>query len=240
MAGTDGKTLLARLFSKLKITPEHPWKEYADLIRDHGIVGASSTGFTVQLPDGGREIEFDGGLSGEHFSYFAPLLDAWDKTILAQGVLRNKVGRQSFFDWEMIWELLRVKYGALEDEWLTQRVAVDGFDSIAHEMIEVLREHKKNHPSSGLTTRKVYKPRFDPNSGVLYLGERQFRFRKQPGQPVWELLCQLEKQNFPTSVMHKTLDPDQVREARKVLKARTKPFVEWHAHNDGTLSWEIA
>jgi hypothetical protein len=231
---------LERLAKTLKVTSEHPWKRYADLVCEcGGLADATPTGFSVQLADGNRDIEFVGGLTNEHYCYFAPLLNDLDKTDLARAVLRNE-RRYSFLDWETASWLLELRHGKDIDDWLPKRVSAEGFAAIASEIDELLKQHWMRHPKPRLKTWTFEKPRFDPNSGVLRWGDRSWRIRKQPTKPVWELLCALERRKFPQCITLDSLSPDQVHEARKVLHRKTKPFINWHAAVDGYLSWDAS
>src|SRR5690348_1813048 len=90
---------------------QHPWQQWADLILNSaGVESATARGFTVRLADGSREVEFDGGLTEEHFSYFARLLDDWEQTLLARAVLDNLMCLNSWPDWDTAWWLLRQRY----------------------------------------------------------------------------------------------------------------------------------
>ena len=95
-------------------------KQYADLIvRSCGILTITEKGFVVVLADGSREVEFDGGLTEEHFLYFSPMLDDWDKAMFAKAVVNNMLPPSlSSRDKESVWWLLREEFGATEEEWL--------------------------------------------------------------------------------------------------------------------------
>src|SRR3979409_1378315 len=95
------------LLKTKRMTYPHPLEQWANLIRDNaGIIEANSQGFTVRLPEGSQQVEFDGGLTQEHYHYFCPLLDDEEKIMLAQAVLQNLIRPSSFLDWDRTLRLL--------------------------------------------------------------------------------------------------------------------------------------
>lgn len=147
---SKAKLLLAQLVTSRPMRPQHPWHEYAELIRDcEGIVGASGDSIKVQLIDGCRDIEFAGGLSEEHYQYFAPLLDDWGKTLLARAVCRNMVRCQSFAEEQAAWEPLWRMHGVDDEEWLPPLIDTQGFLEIAQHMEQaVALARNTSHASS--------------------------------------------------------------------------------------------
>jgi hypothetical protein len=78
-------------------------------------------------------------------------------------------------------------------------------------------------------------PRWTGN--LLIWRANQWRFRNQKNGPVRMLLDALEKAKWPRFIKLNHLDPDQVHEAARYLRRRTRPHIIWHASNDGILSW---
>jgi hypothetical protein len=219
--------------------PRHPWHEYADLIRaSFGVESANQKGLVVRLADGTRRIEFEGGLTEDHYTYFAPFLDEWDKVLLAKAVLRNRLHPIQEVDWDIAWWALRQGRGCDEEEWLEQLVAERGFGAIADEMKAAVLDYRKTTPRPRLVVEVFEKPRWDSSAGMLFWGQHHWKFRNQQG-PVRILLDALEQRQWPRSVQLTSLDPDQVREAARYLRDRTMPYLDWHASSsDGTFSWD--
>jgi hypothetical protein len=111
-----------------------------------------------------------------------------------------------------------------------------GFVAIATAMGQAAIAYRRdNPPQLGI----MVKPRWDRNASVLILGDRSWRFRKQRG-PVRDLLDALEGGNWPRSVLLRHLGPDGVRDAGRLLRAKTMPHINWHAASDGIFSWETS
>jgi hypothetical protein len=233
---------LANLRRRLRLEPQHPWERYADLIREAGgLYDCSPRGFTVHLGDEIREILPVGGLTEEHYHYLAPVLeDDWHRALLAKGVLQRMLAQSAgeggdvyYVSWDIAWRALKDKYGKWEDEWLPMLVEKAGFAATEEAVREAIEEYRKNTPPPR-SSRST--PRWDRDAGVLSFGDRSWRFRHQDG-PTRGLLDALEDVSWQRPVQLRELDPDQVHEAAKYLRSRTRPFLNWHAPNDGTLFW---
>jgi len=205
-------------------------KSYATLIAENnGIVDADATGFTVNCGDGARKVVLVGGLGKADYDYYAPLLDDVGKATLAMGVLKNMLRSAWWMHFEIGWRYLSGEHrNRPEEEWLPSLVEQQGFDAIASEMEQAIRDFHCTNPGVFMAT-----PRW---TGKLLLWRaNKWRFRNQDG-PVRDLLDALEKGNWPLWVKLNDLDPDRIHEAAKVLR-KTRPHIDWHASNDGTLSW---
>jgi hypothetical protein len=206
-------------------------KSYAPLIEEcGGIVDADATGFAVHCGDGVRKVELSGGLQSADYEYYAPLLDDVGKATLATGVLKNLLRAASWIDFEIGWREISDTYrNRPEKDWLPGLVEERGFDAIGAEMEQAIRNFRRANPRAFTAT-----PRW--TGKLLVWRANQWRFRHQPG-PVRDLLDALEKGNWPFHIKLNHLDPDQVRDAAKYLRAKTRPHLGWHASNDGTFSW---
>jgi hypothetical protein len=191
---------------------------------------ADATGFTVHCGDGVRKVELSGGLQSADYDHYAPLLDEVGKATLATGVLKNSLRSASWIDFDIGWQHLSdTQRNRPEKDWLPGLVEERGFDAIAAEMAQAIKDFHRANPRAFVVT-----PRW--TGKLLVWRANQWRFRNQPG-PVRDLLDALEQAKWPPSAKVHRLDPDQVREAAKYLRGRTRPHIGWHASNDGTLSW---
>jgi hypothetical protein len=209
---------------------DHVRKSYAGLIAENGgIVDADARGFTVHCGDGVRTVELTSGLQSGDYDCYAPLLDDVGKATLATGVLKNLLRRASWIEFDIGWRHLSNKHRNLpEGGWLPGLVAERGFDAIAAGMERAIRDFHLANPRAFMA-----RPRWTGN--LLVWRANQWRFRNRRG-PVRDLLDALEKGNWPLQVKNH-LNPDQVHEAAKYLREKTRPHLRWHASNDGTFSW---
>jgi hypothetical protein len=137
--------------------PVHRWQEYADLVSDGGISSADRFGFTVELGDGQRSVEFPSRMTGgkaiteapELYRFLAPRLEDRDRGTLAKGVVENLVGGCHWSDLEGGWRILGQRHGGpeeYEEDWLPAVVEERGFGALADELraaIEQTRDERQ-------------------------------------------------------------------------------------------------
>src|SRR6266705_748090 len=97
------RMLLESLVKSAHVEYRHPWAAASDLIWDHGVRDINGWSITVPLPDGSRKFKFDGGMTEEHFEYFAPHMDNWHKTLLAEKVLEIRFRCANYQEWDTAW-----------------------------------------------------------------------------------------------------------------------------------------
>jgi hypothetical protein len=207
-------------------------KRYATLIVENGgIIDADATGFTVHCGDGVRTIKLNDGLLSTDYKNYAPLLNDGGKATLATGVLKNRLRSTSWIDFDIAWRHLSNKLGNRpEEEWLPGLVEERGFDAIAAEMGQAIRDFHLANPRALMAT-----PRWTGN--LLIWRAIHWRFRNQKNGPVRILLDALENGKWPLFVKLSSLRPDQVHDAARYLRRKTRPHIDWHASNAGALSW---
>jgi hypothetical protein len=203
------------------------------------LAGADDNGFTLQDGDSTRKVDLPGGLTQAHYHRLAPsLLDDDDKAILALAVIRRAIQPKTWLDWENIKTLARSLHRMAGDdnyEGMLLSIGSLGFAAVISDLKAKIAETPQ-----GLRCRArlvvVEKPEWDGR--CLRFGEKRWRFRRDNG-PVNQLLDELEntKWRYPVRLPH--LDPEQVREAGKLLRKKTRPVINWHAGNDGEFSWTL-
>src|ERR1019366_4408379 len=111
---TRTDSLLEQLRKRIPVLkPPHPWQKMADLIRKYdGIIDVTESGFSILQDDGSRLFEPPGGITEEHYRFFAPYLVGNDleKAWLAEVVLEKMVKQEGCPEPETGLWLLRKKY----------------------------------------------------------------------------------------------------------------------------------
>jgi hypothetical protein len=146
-----------------------------------------------------------------------------DKVLLAEGVLRSELQRVGCDEWGTAWWLLCRKHGLHEERWLPKLVEKRGFAAIAKMMSQDVAGYRRKHPRDRLTP--------EWNGHILSWMEEEWKFRNQRG-PVREILDALQASKWQAVTM-KNLDADQVSQAARYLRERTRPYIRWSAANDG-------
>jgi hypothetical protein len=226
-------TLLQALVKLAKPQPRHKWDDEAELIGEHGIMEITAWGFTVPLENGRRQVELEGWWTEEHYAFFAPLLDPWERSRAAKAVVENQLRRIGCQEADTAWLLLCKKNGPHEEDWLPPLVESEGFAAIATTLSQEVTEYRKRNPRRKSKWVLMDHPCFDGKH--ISWCERKWTIRNQPG-PVRQLLDALEGSQW-RPVLVPTLDPDQVHEAARYLRDKTMPHLNWHASNDGLFSW---
>jgi hypothetical protein len=240
--------MLKQLELLVSPTPDDPWKEYIELIRDGGIEDAAPWGFAVRGETGRTEVTLDGGLKPQHYQRLAPLVTDDEKSILAAGVLQNMLQPIHGSDWQTAMHMLCEAYGDDESLWLPAMVESHGFSAIADELRERLTQYRRFHRPSRRKLDWVEHPVWHgPKIRVLEYGQHKFTFRSDADVQM-KLLAELERNGWkPINCSDQRnqeqpgrfyLDPDQVRDAAKALRRKTLPYINWHAGADGELSWD--
>jgi hypothetical protein len=143
---TPAQNLPKSLQRSAKVKPRHKWQDLADLIIECGIMDFSASGLTVPLADGSRKVHVDGGWTGAHYHFLAPLLEPWDKAGLARVVLEGELARAGCEELHTAWCLLRKNYSANEEEWLPELVEVEGFTAVAVVLARAVTEYRVVNP----------------------------------------------------------------------------------------------
>jgi hypothetical protein len=213
------------------------WKMWADLLRDGVLEEADARRLTVVCQGLRTTVEFDEGLTQDHYNLFAPLLSTdSEKAELALGVIANILHSISCVDWL---ELKRILFDEWDDflEWLLQRICLDGFDAVAKLIEEWWMEYRRTNPPTCVKVFGLVHPTWDSHAGMLSFGNKRWKFRLLPGRPLKELLDELERCSWPSSVTLGHLGPEQVRDVAKELRAKTKGYIYWSASSDSRLGW---
>ncbi len=117
------------------------------IVQNAGIVDADATGFAVHCGDGVRRVELSGGLQSADYDYYASILDDVGKATLAMGVLKNALRAASWIDYEIGWRHLSdTHHNRPEEDWLPGLVVEHGFDAIAAEMEQAIRNFHQTNP----------------------------------------------------------------------------------------------
>jgi len=218
-----------------------PLQEVCDLIAGSDcLIGADDAGFTLQSGNTAHRVDLPGGLTEAHYRRFAPSLFDEDKAILALGVIRRTIQPKAWLDWENTKTLARDLHRTTGDddyEGMLRSIDSLGFAAVVSDLKAKIAKTPKT-PQCRARLVVVEKPVWDGNGGVLSFGNKMWKFRKQDG-PVAHLLDRLERENWPRSVKLNYLDPDQVREAARVLR-KTRPTINWSAESDGVLAWWLS
>jgi len=147
-----------------------------------GITDVSESEFTVLLHDGSRVFEAKGGLTEEHYKFFAPYLLTTDtqlgKAMLAEAVLKNMVRREGCPEPETGLWLLRKNYdhdedGLDEESWLPELIEAKGFSVIAREMVQAVEGYRKTTPRPKIPKKAM--PFWDADLGKLWVGDLLIR-----------------------------------------------------------------
>jgi hypothetical protein len=148
MPKKNRKPLVAETASRPTAYPV-PWEKYLDMLRESegDILSATAYSFTIPVANEEFKVNFPGGMTKEHWAYFAPHLNEWGRTLLAEGILRNLLQPKSHGEWCEALEPLRVQHGPDEEEWLPQLVEKVGFDAIAQDMERAVATFRATAPA---------------------------------------------------------------------------------------------
>jgi hypothetical protein len=238
--GLQLSNLYEELMASLPLPVFDPLQEVKDVIADSdSLTKADERGFTLQAGNSTHRVELPGGLTEAHYHRLAPSLFNDDGVVLALAVLKKAIQPKTWLDWENAKTLARDLHRmAGDDDYQGMLRAIDagGFAAVISELKEkIAKLPERSQCRARLVV--VEKPAWDGDSGVLSFGDKTWKFRLQDG-PVVHLLDRLEEADWPRSVKLAYLDPDQVREAARVLR-KTRPTINWTASADGFLSWRL-
>lgn len=212
------------------------WTICAEMLRDNGVLeDARARGITVQHSGCSTSVMFDGGLTKEHYNSLAPLLSTdIEKAVLALGVIENKLHPISCVDWMDVKSIIERNCGDFED-WLPRRVSAKGLDAIATLIKNWWLNYRRTNPAPRVELVAVTHPVW--SGKILSFGSKSWEFRKLPGRPLNEVLDEFERQNWNTSVTLSHLEPEQVRDVAKLLREKTKGYINWSASCDCMVGW---
>lgn len=241
MMETRTRRLLDSLAASLPGATPDPWQDIREALGDPGscLERADEKGFWVHDGECTRRVEFPGGLTERHYRLFSMSLTDDEKAVLAMGVIKNRMRPICPEDWNIIESLLLKKSDATingQGARLPALVQSKGFQAIAEEMKQELKEYKKRTPRRRLRIVVVEKPSWDGR--VLSFGGKTWKFRRDNG-PVNQLLDELEQTKWQFPVRLPSLHSDQVREAGRLLRRKTRPLINWHAGSDGEFTWSL-
>lgn len=240
--------LLGNLIAIASPKPFDPWEDHKKVISEGGIADADANGFSVEGPLGCTRITFPGGLTEDHYNIFSPPLDDDEKLILAKGVLENNI--QSIFgqDWKGAIYLLHHKYNidlykAVPE--INQAKWVNNLANIVNEIKREFNEYRLANPHPRVQWIKVETPIWEPPY-LFFAGEKWF-FRKD-ADVIFALLNDLERNKWKHAFLSNKsdqgksdkiyLDLNQVHDAARDLRKKTKGYLTWKAAADGYLYWQ--
>lgn len=230
--------LYETLEALLPPTTFDPLQEVVDLIaKADSLIDADDNSFRLQAGDSTRRIDLPGGLTEAHYHRLAPSLLDDDKVVLALAVIRRAIHQKSWLDWENTKTLARdLNRMAGDDDYQGMLRAIDavGFAAVISDLKEQIVKMPER-PRCRAKLVVVEKPAWD--GSILSFANKTWKFRKQRGGPVRNLLNAFEQKGWPFSLIPNDLTPDQVVEAARELREKTRHTIKWSASNDGQISW---
>lgn len=234
---------LSHMYEKLQAlmppTAFDPLQEVVDLIGNaDSVIDADDRGFTLQAGDSTHRVDLPGGLTEAHYKRLAPSLVDEDKAILALAVLRTTIQPKTWLDWENTKTLARdLNRMAGDDDYqgMLRSINAVGFAAVISDLKAKIAMTPQP-PRFRVRLVFIEKPAWDGR--CLRYGEKHWRFRRDNG-PVNQLLDELENTKWRYPVRLPNLEPEQVREAGKWLRKKTRPIINWHAGSDGEFSWTL-
>ena len=158
----------------------------------------------------------------------------------ALGVLENMVQPLVWSEWDVARALLRKKHAQDTDSdgtWLPALVASKGVAAVALELQDGLAAYReKVRPARLKWAWLVDKPHWD--GMVLSFGGQMWTFRQQNG-PVNQLLEELENTKWRYPVLLTHLTRQQVTDAARLIRKKTRGYIDWHATKKKEFSWSL-
>ena len=203
-----------------------PIQEVVDLIANaDSVIEADDRGFTLQAGDSTHRVELPGGMTKAHYHRLAPSVVDDDKAILALAVIRKAIQPKTWLDWENTKTLARDLNRMVGDE--DYQGMLRAIDAVGFAAVDLGPEGQDRKDATDATIQgKVGR---DRKAGVGWTaascpsGTRCGSFANNDGGPSYISSTAFEQKGWPHSLIPNDLDPDQVVEAARVLREKTRP-----------------